>query len=136
MCADIVGVLKLFGVRNRRTLVFSLAQILPLRTTMHPNPNHLDPATRVIAAGKLQSAKGIVQRVDLVQREVAVLMQNGIKFFDIPPDCPIFLHGERIKLRMMQPRDHVNIRFTSGLELSIASSVEVQPDSGFSCLRL
>lgn len=103
---------------------------------MNPNLHHLDSANRFIAAGKLQSAKGIVERVDIVQREVAVLIQNNVKLFDIPPDCPIFLHGERIKLRMMQPRDQVNIRFAAGDELPIATSVEVQPEAGFSCSHL
>ena len=74
--------------------------------------------------------------MDIVQREVAVLTQNSLKLFDIPPDCPILLHGERIKLRMLQPRDHVNIRFAAGDELPIAFSVEVHPDAGFSCFRL
>jgi hypothetical protein len=97
---------------------------------------HAEPANRFKAMGQSHSAKGIVERVDTVQREVTILMQNGLELFDIPPDCPIFLHGERIKLRMIQPRDHVNIRFVSGDELPVATSVEVQPDTGFSCFRL
>jgi hypothetical protein len=98
--------------------------------------NHLEPATCFQVMDQSQSANGIVQRVDTVQREVTVLLQNGLELFDIPPDCLIFLHGERIKLRMIQPRDHVKIRFTAGDELPIATSVEVQPDSGLSCFRL
>ena len=98
--------------------------------------NHLEPATRLNAMGQSRSAKGIVQRVDTVQREITVLLQQGLELFDVPPDCPIFLHGERIKLRMIQPRDHVDIRFTAGDERRIATSLEVQPDSGFSCFRL
>ena len=102
---------------------------------MFRHVNHLEPANCFHATGQFQSAKGIVQRVDTVQREVTVLIQDGLELFDIPPDCPIFLHGERIKLRMIQPSDHVIIRFIAGDELPIATSVEVQPDSGFSCLR-
>jgi len=107
-----------------------------MKKPMTHHLSHFEPAIQFNAMGTLQSAKGIVHRVDIVQREVAVLIQNGLALFDIPPNCPILLHGERIKLRMMQPRDHVNIRFTAGDELPIATSVEVQPDSGFSCFHL
>lgn len=116
--------------------VLAAAQGLRMREVMIRQINHLEPANCFPGMGQSQSAKGIVQRVDTVQREVKVLMQNGLENFDIPPDCPIFLHGERIKLRMIQPRDHVNIRFIAGDELPMATSVEVQPDNGFSCFRL
>jgi hypothetical protein len=120
----------------RSTPVLTAAQGLRMRKVMIRQRNHLESATCIHAMGQSQFAKGIVQRVDTVQREVKVLMQNGLGLFDIPPDCPIFLHGERIKLRMIQPRDHVNIRFIAGEELPMATSVEVQPDSSFSCFRL
>jgi hypothetical protein len=97
---------------------------------------HLEPDTRSDAVGKSEFANGIVQRVDPVQREVTVLLQNGLELFDIPPDCPIFLHGERVKLRLIQPRDHVKIHYIAGDVLPIATSVEVQPDNGFACFRL
>jgi len=98
--------------------------------------NHLEPANRSHVGGQSEFANGIVQRVDTVQREVTVLLQNGLKLFDIPPDCPIFLHGERVKLRLIQPRDHLKIRYTVGDVLPTATLVEVQPDSGFACFRL
>jgi hypothetical protein len=84
---------------------------------------------------------GIVQRVDPVLRELSVLTANGLKVVDIPVDCPVFLHGERIKLRLVQPRDHVKLKLARHeLEnrdaLMTASFVEVQPDAGFSCFRL
>ena len=72
---------------------------------------------------------GIVQNVDLVGRDMKVLLQTGLGVFDIPPDCPIFLHGEQIKLRMVQPRDLVRITFNRRSERFIAEKLEVQPDS-------
>jgi hypothetical protein len=88
-----------------------------------------------------ENAHGIVEHVDAVLRELLVLTEGGLKVIDVPVDCPIFLHGERIKLRMIQPRDHVKLRLRkfeleSGDETLTASSVEVQPDNGFSCFRL
>jgi hypothetical protein len=79
---------------------------------------------------------GIVQSIDLVGRDLTVLRQTGVAVFDIPPDCPILLHGEQIKLRMVQPRDHVWITFRRTAERFVAEKVEVQPDTGFSCFRL
>jgi hypothetical protein len=79
---------------------------------------------------------GIVQGVDLVRRDLTVLLQSGVEVFDIPPDCPIVLRGEQIKLRMVQPRDHVWLKFHRTPERAVAEKVEVQPDTGFSCFRL
>jgi hypothetical protein len=100
------------------------------------NRNNHDEASFPDAIGRSRYARGLVQRVDTVQRELTILMDNGLEVFDIPTDCPIFLHGERVKLRMIQPRDHVRIRFAKGDEIPTARSVEVQPDTGFSCFRL
>ena len=72
---------------------------------------------------------GMVQNVDVVEREMKVLLRTGVGVFDIPPDCPIFLHGEQIKLRMVQPRDHVRITFNRMLERFVAEKLEIQPDS-------
>jgi hypothetical protein len=84
----------------------------------------------------MERARGIVQSIDLVGRDLTVLLQTGITVFDIPPDCPILLHGEPIRLRMMQPRDHVRITFKCTSERLVAEKLDVQPDTGFSCFRL
>ena len=83
-----------------------------------------------------EHAWGIVKNVDLVGRDLTVLLTSGIETFDIPPACPISLHGEQIKLRMVQPRDHVWITFHRTPQRAVAENVEVQPDTGFSCFRL
>ena len=88
------------------------------------------------AIGRWSYARGVVHLVDIVQRELTILMDNGLEVFDVPVNCPIVLHGERIKLRMIQPRDQVRIRFAKDEETPMASYVEVQPDTGFSCFRL
>lgn len=98
----------------------------------------IEPRPKGIYLGGRQSefAWGIVQNVDLVGRDMTVLLQTGIEVFDIPPDCPILLHGEQIKLRIVQPRDHVWIAFNRQSERLVAEKLEVQPDTGFSCFRL
>lgn len=83
-----------------------------------------------------ENAWGIVQSIDLVGRDLTVLLRTGIEVFDIPSDCSILLHGEPIKLRMVQPRDHVCITFTRTPERLVAEKLNVQPDTGFSCFRL
>jgi hypothetical protein len=97
---------------------------------------------RLIAGNFAQSmaaeerAQGVVQRVDSLGREITILLSTGLEVFYVPPDCPIHLHGERIKLRMIQPRDQARVTFDRNPELLVAKRVELQPDSGFACLRL
>lgn len=98
--------------------------------------NHHELNIRPHAGGQAQCVRGIVQHVDIVQRELTILLKDGPEVIDVPPDCPIVLHGERIKLRLIQPRDHVKIRFAYCDTLSEAISVEVQPDAGFTGFRL
>ena len=83
-----------------------------------------------------ECARGAVQRVDTVAREIAVLLPTGLELFYVPPDCPIYLHGERIKLRMIQPRDQARVTFARGRGTLSVQLLEVQPDSTFACFRL
>ena len=83
-----------------------------------------------------ERAQGSIHRVDTVEREISVLLSTGLTVFDVPSDCPILLRGEPIKLRLIQPRDHVRIAFADHQGRLIAHLLEVQPDTGFSCFRL
>jgi hypothetical protein len=78
---------------------------------------------------------GIVQNVDLVGRDMKVLFHTGDRVFDIPPDCPVFLHGEQVKLRMVQPHDHVPITFKRTPHGLVAERLEIQPDAAISYSR-
>jgi hypothetical protein len=84
----------------------------------------------------LERAQGAVQRVNTVEREISVLLPTGFAVFEVPSDCPILLRGEPIKLRLIQPRDHVRIAYAELQGRLIAHLLEVQPDTGFSCFRL
>jgi hypothetical protein len=96
--------------------------------------SNLVNAVQAIAAG--ERAQGTIQRVDTLGREITVLLSTGLEVFYVPPDCPIVLHGERIKLRMIQPRDKARVTFVRSREMLVVELLEVQPDCGFSCFRL
>lgn len=72
-------------------------------------------------------AEAVVHRVDTVNRELAVLVDGGLVNFDVAPDCTIFLRGERVKLRMVQPGDHVQVIYTELRGFLVARTIEVQP---------
>jgi hypothetical protein len=46
---------------------------------------------------------------------------------DIPPNCVITLRGERVKLRLIQPRDRVRVKYVEHLGARVADAIEVQP---------
>jgi hypothetical protein len=73
--------------------------------------------------------EGIVQRVDTVNRELTLVAEGATFVIDVPSDCPILLRGERVKMRMIQPRDPVRVTYAEGRDPRAACAVEVQPNS-------
>jgi hypothetical protein len=71
---------------------------------------------------------GVVHRVDTVNRELTVFVNDELLTFDVPIGCPVILHGEPVKLRMVQPQDRVKIAHASRGSLCVALTIEVQPD--------
>jgi hypothetical protein len=98
------------------------------------NSSNSVDAVQVAATG--ERAQGTIQRVDTLGREITLLLSTGLEAFYVPPDCPIVLHGERIKLRMIQPRDKARVTFVRNRGMLVVKLLEVQPDCGFSCFRL
>jgi hypothetical protein len=70
---------------------------------------------------------GVVRRVDSVTREVEVHVGGTPVRFDVRPDCVITLRGERVKLRLIQPRDRVRVAYTERRGARVADAIEVQP---------
>ena len=68
---------------------------------------------------------GILQQVDPVARELRVLVNGTVLTLDVPVDCRIFLNGERVKLRLLQALDPVQIRYVQSADLMAARSIEV-----------
>lgn len=70
---------------------------------------------------------GIVRRVDPVGREVVVHVAGATVSLDVRSDCAITLRGERIKLRLLQPRDRVRVKYTERSGTRVADAIEIQP---------
>ena len=81
-------------------------------------PNACRPITEI---------DGVVRRVDPVGREVELHAAGATISLDVPPDCVISLRGERVKLRLVQPRDRVRVAYTQAPGALVAAAVEVQP---------
>lgn len=75
-------------------------------------------------------AHGVLQRVDLIDREVTVRQAGEPVTYSVSPDCQVLLNGERVKLRMLQPRDCVRVAFRPRAEGRVALSVEAATRSG------
>jgi hypothetical protein len=70
---------------------------------------------------------GVVRRVDPVSREVVVHVAGVPVSFDARPGCVVMLRGERVKLRLIQPRDRVLVAYTESQGIRVADAIEVQP---------
>jgi hypothetical protein len=77
---------------------------------------------------RILEAVVLVHRVDLVNREMVALVEGDFVTFYVPPDCSVALRGERVKLRMVQPRDRVRVNYW-GRDFPVATMIEVQPAS-------
>jgi hypothetical protein len=75
----------------------------------------------------LLEAEAVVRRVNPVNREVAVLVEGAVVTIYVPPDCGVFLHAERVKLRLVQPGDRVRVTYTEHGNSLIAREIEVKP---------
>jgi hypothetical protein len=81
-------------------------------------------------------AEAAIHLVDPINRELATLVDGVLVTIYVPPACDVMLRGERIKLRMVQPRDRVRVTYTQCGDSMIASAIEVQPrHSTFSRLQ-
>lgn len=72
-------------------------------------------------------ADAIVQHVDLINRELTALVEGVLVSIYAPPACDVVLRGERVKFRLVQPRDRVRVSYTQSDNTLIASAIEVQP---------
>lgn len=70
--------------------------------------------------------EGLVEQIDAINRELLVLSAGTSRILDVPPGCPVMLHGERVKFRMIQPRDRVKIRYIRCCGRLVAQAIDVQ----------
>jgi hypothetical protein len=71
--------------------------------------------------------EAVVQRVDPISRELIVLIDGVLTTIYVRPGCDVVLRGERIKLRMVQPRDRVRVTYNEHAKSMIADAIDVQP---------
>ena len=91
--------------------------------------NDLHCADYPSAPSPPERAQGTVQRLDPLGREIVVLLPTGSKVFYVPPDCPTYLRGERIKLRIAQPKDEVRVTFAQEDGVLLVKLLEIWPPS-------
>ncbi|HVK19576.1 MAG TPA: hypothetical protein VM533_21760 [Fimbriiglobus sp.] len=72
-------------------------------------------------------ADAVVRRVDTLNRELTAVDGETVLVFDVPPDCPVVLRGERVKLRLIQSRDRVRVTYDRTGNALTARSIEVRP---------
>lgn len=101
--------------------------MLSSSAAMHPNTNHRLAVLETTPLPAAENISGIVESVDVVQRELIIVVRCQRMAVDVPPQCTVVLRGERIKLRIIQAGDVVRIRLASRTARSIAQRVEVAP---------
>ncbi|HZU34469.1 MAG TPA: hypothetical protein VFA18_01100 [Gemmataceae bacterium] len=68
---------------------------------------------------------GVVHCLDTVNRELTVRVSGQLWIFDVPVECKIVLHGERVRFRMLQPADRVRITHAGQGDRPVAIRIEV-----------
>lgn len=77
------------------------------------------------SCGAWVRAKGIVRHVDRLTREVGVEVGGTVLVFDVPADCTVLLNGQPVRLRLLLPRDRVEVDYSQGSDQSIAHCIRV-----------
>jgi hypothetical protein len=81
---------------------------------------------------KTLQMSGTIHHLDLVSRELELLVRMRRTSVDIPPDCLVLLRGEPVKLRLLQPGDFIHVAFDVRAGAMVAREIEVhgnQPPS-------
>ena len=91
--------------------------------------------------------EGTIRDVDSVSREVSLFVEmaadwqsaegidrrgsieGDILDLDVPVTCSVYVNGARVKLRLLQPLDHVLVGFKRDGDRAIALFIEVRPQA-------
>jgi hypothetical protein len=71
------------------------------------------------------TVRGTIQQLDLLARELCVLVDGSSREFAVPPACRVVLNAERVKLRLLQPQDAVEVVYSLSGGQAVAQSVRV-----------
>jgi hypothetical protein len=75
---------------------------------------------------ELREADGVIERVDVAGRELTVRVGATSRQFALAPGCPLLLHGELVKLRLLQARDRAHLDYARDGENLVAYRVRVR----------
>lgn len=73
----------------------------------------------------VHEVSGFIREVNAVERSVRLLADGIETTYDLAPVCAIVLHGERVKLRLLQPKDYAHISYTETADGRVAHAVRV-----------
>jgi hypothetical protein len=76
---------------------------------------------------RITEIDGVVRRIDPISREGEFHTEGVTIRLDIPINCVITLRGERIKLRLIQPRDRVRVSYNEHRGIRAADAIDVLP---------
>ncbi len=75
--------------------------------------------------GTLLEATGVIERIDVPARELTLSINGAPQVFGLPPGCTLSLHGERVKLRLLQADDRAHVLYTCEDGSRVAHTVRV-----------
>jgi hypothetical protein len=70
------------------------------------------------------SCIGTIQQVDLLNREVTVVVNRCETLMEVPRSCTVLVNGERAKLRLLQAGDSARITYRKLSQIRIADRIE------------
>ena len=73
----------------------------------------------------VQEADGVIERVDVTSRELTVRIGSTPCLFALAPDCQLVLHGEPVKMRLLQALDRAHLRYAEAGDELVAYQVQV-----------
>ena len=68
---------------------------------------------------------GYVQRVNVLAREMTLLVQGMPWVFDVPNDCRIYLNRAQVKLRFLQAMDRALVEYRQTPDGLVAQAIRV-----------
>ncbi len=74
---------------------------------------------------KTVQMSGTIHHLDLLNRELELIVSMRRTCVDVPPDCLVLLRGEPVKLRMLQPGDYINVALHVCAGAKVAREIEV-----------
>jgi hypothetical protein len=73
----------------------------------------------------MPEAVGTIRRIAALDRELTLETGGEVLVFALAPDCSFVLHGEPVKLRLLQPLDRASVGYRRAAEGLVAHCVRV-----------